>query len=54
MKAVFNKCGGVIQFEAVTNACATAPVRSSQLPFGFRLVVLPRYYPQQDGQIEAY
>jgi hypothetical protein len=39
----------------VTNACAAASARSSRLPFGFRLVVVPRYHhPQQDGQTEAY
>ena len=38
----------------MTNACAAASARSSRLPFGFRLVVLPRYHPQPDGQTEAY
>jgi hypothetical protein len=40
--------------QAVTNAYAAASARSSRLPFGFRLVVLPRHHPQQDGQTEAY
>jgi len=38
----------------VTNACAAASARSSRLPFGFRLVILPRHHPQQDGQTEAF
>jgi len=33
----------------MTNACAAASARSSRLPFGFRLVILPRHHPQQDG-----
>jgi hypothetical protein len=38
----------------MTNAYAVASARSSRLPFGFSLVILPRHHPQQDGQTEAY